>query len=85
MILGTECAGEVKKDVFTVMNYSMPQKKTGVMSMHCSANEGDNGDDSLFFSLSGTSKTALSADSCSALVGDDEHCWNDNGIFNYQH
>lgn len=83
VILGTEYAGEMKKGVFTIMNYLMP--KRGILSMHCSATaDRQSGRSSLLFGLSGTGKTTLSADPKRALIGDDEHCWSDDGIFNIE-
>ncbi len=81
VILGSEYAGEMKKGVFTIMNYLMP--KRGVLSMHCSATAGK-ADTSILFGLSGTGKTTLSADPKRQLIGDDEHCWSDEGIFNIE-
>jgi len=83
VILGTEYAGEMKKGVFTIMNYLMP--KQGVLSMHCSATQARDGSDtSILFGLSGTGKTTLSADPKRLLIGDDEHCWTDQGTFNIE-
>ncbi|HLQ44527.1 MAG TPA: phosphoenolpyruvate carboxykinase (ATP), partial [Planctomycetaceae bacterium] len=83
VILGTEYAGEMKKGIFTIMNYLMP--KRGVLSMHCSATaDRVTGQSSILFGLSGTGKTTLSADPKRALIGDDEHCWSNEGIFNIE-
>lgn len=82
IIGNTAYAGEIKKSVFTILNYELPLR--GEMSMHCSANMGKGGDTAIFFGLSGTGKTTLSADPKRRLIGDDEHGWDDNGIFNFE-